>query len=236
MFQKTVTILFVALIVVLLCPGHSSAQMSFAVGPQFGLNFGSMSFDPELATISSTITKGGRFGIMFGANAELEFGKMFAAEMGVIYVQKGAHYDRSTDGASLKIKFNELDLPIHFKVKFLQGRIRPYAFLGPNIGFVMSAGSTSDVPNQQSVDTDFKAGEAGVNVASSIDFSLEFGGGAEFLLTKNIGLTGDVRYNLGLSNIISPPAQQQQVVQQNQTTLTWHASGFQIVFGALFHL
>jgi hypothetical protein len=152
----------------------------------------------------------------------------------VLYAQKGAKYTRSADNASLTIKYNELEIPIHFKVKFLQGRIQPYAFLGPNLGLVMSAGSTSEFPGQAPTETDYKSGEQGVNQASTLDFSLEFGGGAEFLLTKQIGLLMNVQYNLGLSNVISPPANQ--AVVAGQVSPSWKTSGFQILFGCMFHL
>ncbi len=113
-----------------------------------------------------------------------------------------------------------------FKVKFLQGMIRPYAFVGPNIGLVMSATESLTPANGQAKDTDIKSNTSG------IDFALDFGGGAELMVMKNFGILMDVRYSLGLSDLNSPSTPP----QQGATVPTIHASGFQIMVGSMFHL
>ena len=83
--------IFVAISVltlVVLLTGSSQAQITFAAGPRIGFNLGSCSLDPDLA---GNVTKGGRFGMIFGATAEVGFdkGKMFFAVLEPIYIQKG---------------------------------------------------------------------------------------------------------------------------------------------------
>lgn len=218
---------------VLCLPTNTQAQVSFGFGPRIGFNIGTMSFDPDPTTQTQGLTKSGRFGFIFGGVAEMEFARMFAAQLGIVYTMKGASFEYPPAQATQDIKWNEINIPVLFMVKFLPGnKIRPYAFLGPNIGIVASAGSTI-TQGGQTQDIDYKNPPQGYVQASSIDFALEFGGGAEFRITKNIGLTGDVRYSLGLSNLISAPSTPG--VQQG-TTPTWHASGFQIYLGSMFYL
>ncbi|HTY01111.1 MAG TPA: porin family protein [Bacteroidota bacterium] len=218
--------LFVVAIVVLsaVLALPATAQMKFGVGMRVGMNFGTLSFNPDIYQVGTNISKTGRTGFMIGAMSELEFAKMFAVEFSPTYVMKGGGYQDTQGGTDIG-KYNELELPILFKVKFLQGMIRPYAFVGPNIGLVMSATEALTPAGGQEQDTDVKSN------TSSIDFALDFGGGAELMVMKNLGILMDVRYSLGLSNINSATQQ-----QPNETIPTVHASGFQIMVGSMFHL
>jgi len=201
-------------------------QMKFGVGMRLGMNIGSLSFNPDIYQVSGNISKTGRTGFMIGAVTELEFARMFAVELSPTFVLKGGGYE-DTQGGSDVVHYSELDLPILFKVKFLEGKIRPYAFVGPNLGIVMSATRVSQPAGGQETDVDVKDNTSG------IDFALEFGAGAELMVMKNLGLMMDFRYSLGLSDLNSAPATPQQV---NVTVPTVKASGFQIMVGSLFYL
>ncbi len=216
------------------------AQVKFGFGPRIGFNLGGMSFDPDQSANIPSVSKTGRFGMMFGGVGEVEFGGMFAGELGIIYVMKGGGYSQSGQAAAtvtLDEKFSELCFPILFKVKFLRGPFHPYGFVGPNLGIILSA--TETLTNAQGTkDTDLKNLPNVGSVISGMDFSLDFGGGAEYMLSKNMGVQVDMRYSLGLSNIWNEPAQQQQQQQQQQPaqTTTWHTHGFQIMLGTMFYL
>jgi opacity protein-like surface antigen len=117
-----------------------------------------------------------------------------------------------------------LQIPVLFRVKFLEGQVRPYGFAGPNIGFVLSSKAKfQGFANIQDGEYDVKS------TTSSTDFGLEFGGGAEFKVAKQVALTGDVRFNLGLSNLDNSPAQAGQ-------TSSAKSRSFLIQLGALFFL
>ena len=203
------------LTLVVLLAGSSRAQMTFAAGPRIGFNLGSCSLDPD---VSANVTKGGRFGMIFGATAEVGFTKMFYAVLEPIYIQKGFKIEGT--GGSETYSFNYLNFPLYFKVKFLQGKLRPYAFLGPDFGIMLSATQTSVRTGQASTDFDF-------STYIGTDFSLDFGGGAEYAVAPKISVIGDVRYMLGLKSVYSNAA------QPNQSIKT---GGFVIMFGALFQI
>jgi hypothetical protein len=201
------------------------AQLKFAVGMRFGMNLGTLSFNPDIYQLTGGISKTGRTGILIGAVSEMEFARMFAVEFSPTFIMKGGGYQDTQGGTDLG-KYSELDLPILFKVKFLQGMVRPYGFLGPNIGIVMSATNSITPAQGQGQDIDIK------NNTSGIDFALTFGGGAEIEIAKQFGIIADIRYELGLSDLNSP----QVAPQQGQLVPTIKASGFMIVVGGLFHI
>jgi len=194
------------------------------------MNFGSASFSPDIYTVGNDISKTGRTGFMVGAIAELEFAKMFAVEVSPTFALKGGGYQDTKGGTDVG-KYSEIDFPILFKVKLLSGRFHPYGFLGPNLGINLSATRSSQPAGGQVTDTDVKANTSG------IDFALDFGGGAEFEVSKNIGLLLDVRYSLGLSNVNSAQQQQtQQFGQQESAPPSISLSGFQLMVGTIFHI
>jgi opacity protein-like surface antigen len=213
--MKRIWVAIAVLTLVVAMAGSSRAQMSFAVGPRIGFNMGSCSLDPD---VGAGVTKGGRFGIIFGSTVELGFKKMFYVVLEPLYIQKG--FKIEGQGGSETYKFSYFSLPLYFKVKFLQGMVRPYAFLGPDLGIMLSATQTTELTGRPATDSDW-------SVAVGSDFSLDFGGGAEIAVASNISVMGDVRYMLGLVSVYSNPN------QPNQSIKT---GGFVIMFGALFQI
>jgi opacity protein-like surface antigen len=68
----------------------------------------------------------------------------------------------------------------------------------------------------------------------SPDFAIDVGGGAEVNVTPSIGITIDIRYSLGLANILRP--YWNDFIGNRPTTGTLMASGFQVLVGAMFHV
>jgi opacity protein-like surface antigen len=207
---------------------EGTAQVKFALGPKFGINFASTSLDPAVQAAS------GRTTILFGAAFEVMFAKMFGVQLEPSYATKGYAANNigvQTQGgviaANITVGYKEIQFPILFKAKFLDGPVKPYAIVGPNLGIVASA-NVNVAPAQgaqfQAQDVDIKSSTSGM------DFGIDFGGGAEFNITPRIGITGDVRYSLGLSNLDNTTPQQGQVQTSTKTR------GFQIQFGALFSI
>ncbi|HEX7571708.1 MAG TPA: porin family protein [Bacteroidota bacterium] len=218
----------IALCIIFACTAffaaQAMAQMEFGVGPIVGVNFGTASISPT-PVYPTGYTQGGRTGMKFGAQAELGFAKMFYVEMEPSFIGKG--YSINGPQGSATVSVSELQFPVLFKVKFMKGVIRPYAFAGPNIGFVLASTLSYSITGQTIPDQDLKS------QTSSTDFAIDFGGGAEYNVTPKIGITLDVRYSLGVGNLANPPATPGQVATTSQTN---HASGFQILAGVMFHI
>jgi hypothetical protein len=214
--KKMVVTLF---ILCLISSSTSFGQFGFSIGPKVGFNLANLSFDPD-----EGVNKSGRFGLMFGAAAELTFSSMFAVQIEPMYVQKGAtEVDVQTDVGPGKADFNlaELQFPILFKLEIPAGIVKPYFLAGPNIGVVLS--SDIDVSaGGQTAEIDYK------DQTSSTDFCIDFGGGIGYPITPVIVLTFDIRYSLGLSNLEKNPQQ----IQSGETSTK--SNGIQFQFGAMF--
>jgi opacity protein-like surface antigen len=210
----------------------ASAQVKLSIGPKVGLNFGTISYDPDVTN------KSGRTAAMFGAQVEILFANMFGIQIEPNYAMKGNKFEGQatiTDQNGVPIgnatisvtrAVNEIQIPILFKAKFLQGPVRPYTLLGPNIGIVSSAKDNFTISNiPQGVQLQQTSGETDQSAStSSLDFGFDIGGGAEFSLGGKVGLTADIRYSLGFSNLLKNPA----------GNASAKSRGFQIQFGALF--
>lgn len=200
----------------------SVAQVRFSLGPKAGLNFSSLSVDPDPYQGVNTITKSGVMRLVAAAQVELLFGQMFGVQIEPGYNGASTQW-QDQQGGKRTISIGKIDIPILFKILFLTGMVQPYAIVGPHLGIVASASDKLET-QQGTQDTDIKS-----NV-SSLDFALAFGGGAKLHLAKNVALTGDVRYGLGLSNL---DARQ---IPQGATAPSAKSRGFMIQFGALFSL
>ena len=211
----------IAIACLILCV--NSAQAQFSIGPKFGLNMSTLSVDPDPYQGSTTITKGGRMNILFGAQAQMLFGKMFGVQIEPGYTSKSVRWE-DNQGGKRTISVSEIQIPILFLVTFMQGTIEPFAFVGPNLGIVASASDKTETQGGGTQDVDIKANVSG------LDFALDFGGGTKFKIANKIALTGDIRYSLGMSNLDA----RQFPAGTVATTPSTKSRGFQIQFGALF--
>ncbi len=198
------------------------AQMQFSIGPKFGLNMSTLSVDPDPYQGVTTITKGGRMNIMFAAQVQMMFARMFGVKIEPGYTTKSARWE-DNQGGKRTISVSEIQIPILFLVSFLQGTVEPYTFVGPNLGIVASASDKTETQGGTQ-DVDIKSNVSG------LDFAMDFGGGTKFKITNQVAITGDIRYSLGLSNL---DARQ---IPAGATAPSTKSRGFQIQFGALFSL
>lgn len=205
------------------------AQTHFSFGARAGLNISNLSFDPD---IPSQITKSSRTGFKFGAMAEIAFIPMLAVQIEPMYTTGGCELSGPlfVNGFTLvngkaTYKVSVLEIPILLKFKIpVAGSIMPYAFVGPNVAFVMSSKELDEPTGFNSSETDQKD-----NTASTL-FSLDFGGGVGFKVTPLTVVMLDVRYSLGLSNMLNDKGKQ----SSGQTSVK--TSGFQVVAGVMFGL
>ena len=192
----------------------SMAQVEFGVGPIVGVNFGSGSI--------SGSTEGECTFFMLGAQGEIGFAKMFYVVVQPTYIEKGFKFEQ---GESTTVILDEIELPVLFKVKVLDGMFRPYAFAGPNISFILSATqrfTPLSIPDP-------------ITQIYSTDFAIDFGGGADLSVTSKVGITADVRYSLGLANTVQWLSDNLGRPPGTPSTIT-KVSGFQVLVGAMFNI
>lgn len=124
---------------------------------------------------------GSKVGFQFGGFAEVLMGKSFAIQPELLFAMKG-----SKDDADVSYKFNYIQIPVLAKYRLGNGEKRFTIFAGPSLGLLMSAKASYE---GESVDIK--------DSFNGTDFSGVFGVGAE--IDK---FQVDVRYDLGLSNIL----------------------------------
>jgi opacity protein-like surface antigen len=227
--KKLFSVLFV--IALLASLSNTQAQAKFSLGLRGGTNFANLSWDPDISAYS----KSSRTGVLFGAAAEIGFNPMFALQIEPTYLAGGCKLSGSTTYGTLKIneditfKVSYLAIPILFKVKIpVQGPVTPYAFVGPNVFFIMSPKAVDDISGavSTSTETDLK------DNVTSVGFALDFGAGAGYKVDKNVALTLDVRYSLGLTNMLNDTGKK----SFGGTDQSIKANGFQVAVGAMYAL
>ncbi len=175
---------FLLAMTLLFCTTQVLAQRPTAES-YFGLkaaaNFSSNSFkDPSLADYNVKSKTGFAGGIYYN----ISFSEKFSVQPELLYSQMGSELESTVDesnNASLDLGY--ASVPLLFKFSPIE---RLGLFAGPQLDFM-----TDKKINYESGDDDDN-----VTQLNSIDFALT--AGAEFWITKNIGVYG--RYILGLSN------------------------------------
>ena len=145
------------------------------------------------------------YGGAFGAFLSFGVREMIALQPEVVYSMKGW----KVGDESLKLGY--IDIPVLVKVMLpTEGALDPSIFIGPSIGFLLSA-KAEDVD----VKDDFK----------STDFGLVVGGGIDYQLSDTGALLFDVRYSMGLTEVIDAD---ESVAVKN------HGFQFQVGYGFKF--
>lgn len=139
--------------------------------------------------LSDGETKKMRAGIASGAYVAIKAGDSIVIQPELLYIQKGTKL--TFDGGSFAINLDYVEIPILLKyIIGGSGSVTPSLFIGPSIGFLM----TATVKDGESNESDIKESQ------SSSDFGLVFGGGLDFE-AGSLDVGFDVRYGLGLTPI-----------------------------------
>jgi opacity protein-like surface antigen len=214
---------FVALVLLLVgavTTSFSQAKLSF--GPKLGIVMANASFDPD---VPAGVTKSSRTGFTGGAALEVMFsGIPLGIEADLLYTMGGTKLEASSGGVTgtQTEKLTFIEIPVLLKGKFAtKSPVSPYVYAGPSLAFTASAKEVVEVTGYGSQETDVK------DQIKSTNFSLVFGGGAEFQIESKVGLTFDVRYGLGLSDMAKDPDPGDPKIKTN---------GLSLMVGCLFTL
>ena len=220
-------------------PVDSSDEAStFNAGFQTGVNLGTATLantavlPAGLQGNSTTSTPTTHAGFMLGGNVEYGFSKQFFLQFEGSYVNKSvgistttANAQGVTQGTSTETdNLNYLEFVLLAKYKFTGGKLVPNLFLGPNLGFLLSANQTFTPVSTGVVGTTNTTNTTTSNF-NSTDFAFDLGGGLEYPVFEFADLFFSVRYSLGLSNVQAVPA-----------TSSWKTRGIQILVGLEFGL
>ena len=198
------------------------SQVPVRLGLDVGINLANQSISRDVGPQSY------RSGLIIGGVAEICISDLLSIQAEPAYIQEGTVLTggiRSMNGTFPEeetFKLAYFEIPLLLKAKFGTADFKPVFFVGPNVGFLLSAiyqTKNYDVQGLGTLDgLDIKDRYKSVNV------SLDAGAGAEYRISNGLSLTGSVRYSFGLKDINS---------WSDDTIKT---NGIQVIFGTLFDL
>jgi hypothetical protein len=206
------------------------AQIPIRIGIDAGINFANQHLSRDNINSQSN-----RRGLIIGGLAEIGVSDLVSVQVEPRYIEEGTntkatYLDASPEGhftVEEDFKLSYIDFPLLLKAKFGTADVKPVVFVGPSVGFLLSA-----VYNQNARSIQGRDGLDGYDITdhyNSVDVSLDAGAGIEYRATRIVSLTGSARYSLGLSNISSHNISG---VPDDQIK----SNGIQITFGILLDL
>ncbi|MBI3555063.1 MAG: PorT family protein [Deltaproteobacteria bacterium] len=189
--------------------GHSASDLN-----EFGLLTGiGLQIGPNLSSVSTKANQpvaesSGRARMMFGANMDIGLGWIFYVQPEVDYIQRGFSESTADNGSvtQLTAGLGYLEFPVLLKVRpHFDGRFRPFAVVGPSMGFLVSRYARVTNTDATGVVTNSK--DSGrENQFNSVLFSLNAGVGLDFDIQESISMVMSLRYAGGLSSLESSSA------------------------------
>ena len=199
---KTLILLMtLSLVLMLLLPGSGLFAQN---GYNYGFRIGMHMADIQVEDDEFSDSYGNRFGPAIGAFVTIPLNERISVRPELWYLRKGAQasFDFSFFGEDLSFEssflFDYIEVPVLFAyTPRTGGNTVPNLFAGPSVGFLTAAKYKIEAAGES---------ESG-NIKSSLkstDISLIFGGGLDFGIGSR-SFVVDIRYMLGLSNILKSP-------------------------------
>ena len=177
---------FFSVLTALILVGGASAAAAqdVAYGVKAGVNFATLSYDPDAEADLGT-----RVGLVVGGFVSMPLGARLSLQPEVLFSQKGQTAEGM--GVTAKIKLDYLEVPVLVTYALSRSAGRGFYILaGPSIAFKLSAEASATFGDQEVDDDDIG------DEIEDFDFGVVFGAGMDFGR-----LTVDGRYTLGFTNL-----------------------------------
>ena len=201
--MRTLNVILALSFVAVLGTANSASAQRLSVGTRLGVaisDFGGDFGDLAETDSRTAFTMSGVFG--------WNFSRLFAFQPEIAYVLKGATDDIPNDIAdvTLDLRYLELQLPLVLTIPIAESGFRPRLYSGPAVALELSCEVEVDdgvftviTDCDERFDTEFGF-QVAFTETKALDIGWLFGGG--FDLAAGPGaLTGDLRYNVGLTDI-----------------------------------
>jgi hypothetical protein len=185
-----------------------SSFSQLRIGAHLGFNLADADYS------NSSYSKTGvesKIGFIGGGLLEYKLSDKFFIQPEFNYVQKGTDltplsgllygvtagpYLVSDPDSREAVTLNYFEIPLLLKMKFGEKNLKPYALLGPSLGFAMMEKEEYTF----SIDPSWNSSHNHIDSVKA-DFGLVLGGGVEYDLDEKTSLFANLRYSLGLSDI-----------------------------------
>jgi hypothetical protein len=179
-----------ALLIGLFAAPQVQAQ-SIDLGVKGGVNVATVSTDiPDIEDIKESQT-----GFVGGAFVAFGLGSVFSLQPELLYSQKGFAGQEGELEANLRT--NYIEIPLLLKANLDAGMLRPAIYAGPVVSFESSCDLTVE-----SFTVDCDEDEEGFADRKSTDWGVDFGANLDIFVGP-VMLVADIRYQLGLTNLVS---------------------------------
>lgn len=192
--RKKNFILFIPVVFLFFLDPLYSQDKQIKLGFQLGPSFSNVSINNPY-TGPGAGEYGGKTDLFGGILAEIKMGDMFYIQPEINFIQKGFSYDIHNWGTQ-ELTSNYFEIAVNMMAKFIKGSFSPFIFAGPSFNFLSKA--TQDIVYS---DTRLRFSSDATSLIKKTDIAVNFGGGAELSLSKNIDVFVMARYSLGLMDI-----------------------------------
>ena len=183
---RAASIVLALAVIGLATPGTASAQ----VGVLVGLNVANVDFDVSDTSVS--VNGDSRTGFVAGLSFNMPIQQMFSVEVDALFAQKGTKFTATESGFTdtAKVNLNYVDVPVLAKINVTgSAPVGVHLLAGPSFNFKVS----ESFDPEDAADSD--------DSIEKMETALVFGGGVHMG-----GFRVDLRYGIGLSNIIKDSA------------------------------
>ncbi len=221
------------LLVAMLVFVTSFAFAQINVGVRAGINFANVNETAALDAITPD------FKMISGANlgivSEVEFGKHFAIQPELSYAQKGFALREGIDfelyniplpvGVTVVSKFRYVEMPVLFKGKIGNDKIKAYAIAGPAVGYAVDGQLETHAQaffDFKLLDTDIDLGAVGYE---QFEVSGIAGIGTEIMIPSG-KIFFDARYQHGFTELYDIPVFNEKIKNQGMTLSAGYVMSF----------
>lgn len=195
--MKKFSFVFVMMMIVALAASTASAQgmmenMSFGVKGGIDL---AKAWGDDVPDIAEW-----KLGAYVGAFMNYRINDMLVVQPEAFFAMKGWKFEEGEYTEKWKLNYVDLDVLARLTVP-MEGMVKPTVFAGPYAGFKISADYEVELGDESE---EGALEDAGINV-KGVDFGFVFGGGVDFELGNGGMIVLDIRYQMGLINVIEAP-------------------------------
>ena len=178
----TVLLLFLAL--------PAAAQQTM-----FGVKGGVVVADVSVENVPDLSDPDTRKDIVAGAFLQVPIAGNISLQPEILFIRKGFE---SPDASAADLRLDYVQVPLLIQYHLLSaGPVTPRLYAGPSLGF--EAACTLFGSDVEGAEAESDCADENIDTESA-DFGIAFGGGVDVSL-GTIVVTGDVRYDLGVTNI-----------------------------------
>ena len=197
--KRAALLLVAVLLLTFAVPQLASAGVTFDLGLKGGVAIANIleTWNGEKFPTTSPV-----IGPVVGGFAAFNLNKVLTLQPEVYFLTQGGIWEETNLDLTQKWKhvYKYVHVPVLAKVHLIpDGKMVPILFVGPSVDFLLSA--------NRKYWEDGVLVEEGDYDSKKTNFCVVFGGGVEFKMEK-ITLVLDVRYDLGLTNILGGDAEE----------------------------